>query len=91
MKRSFSLSSLLPKIKKGRCEERIIISFFPFDGTKTRKKKVKTPLSLSLSLSLSLLFFFFPFPPFCFLTLTKNNGERAELTPWVALRSVKPS
>ena len=89
MKRSFSLSSLLPKIKKGRCEERSIISFFPFDGTKTRKKKVKTPLSLSLSLSL--LFIFFPFPPLCFLALTKNNGERAELTPWVALRSVKPS
>ena len=60
MKRSFSLSSLLSKIKKGRCEERIIISFFPFDGAETRKKKVKTPLSLSLSLSFIFLFFLFP-------------------------------
>ena len=74
----------MPKIKKGRCRGRSVISVSLFGGAETRKKKVRL---------LSLFYFlFFPFLSLSlFLGLDKNNGEGVELTPWVALGNVKPS
>ena len=73
----------MPKIKKGRCRGRSVISISLFGGAETRKKKVRL---------LSLFYFlFFLFSLSLFLGLDKNNGEGVELTPWVALGNVKPS